>query len=103
MITIIGILVGVAVPSYLAFQQRAKGTAVAANIRAVAPALEAYFVGSKTSIGVSQSALAASYDAVLAPSSFPNLSATSYCVESTVGSETYSRSGPGGSVVLGTC
>jgi prepilin-type N-terminal cleavage/methylation domain-containing protein len=41
-IIILGILLAIAVPSYLSFKDRANKTAAAANIRAVIPDIEAY-------------------------------------------------------------
>jgi type IV pilus assembly protein PilA len=41
-IIILGILLAIAVPSYLSFKDRANKTAAAANIRAVVPDIEAY-------------------------------------------------------------
>jgi type IV pilus assembly protein PilA len=42
-IIIIGILLAVAVPSYLGFRDRANNSAAQANVRAATPAVEAYF------------------------------------------------------------
>ena len=42
-LVIIGILLAIAVPSYLGFKKRAEKTAAQANIRAVLPAVEAYY------------------------------------------------------------
>jgi prepilin-type N-terminal cleavage/methylation domain-containing protein len=41
-IIILGILLAIAVPSYLSFKDRANKTAAAANIRAIVPDIEAY-------------------------------------------------------------
>jgi prepilin-type N-terminal cleavage/methylation domain-containing protein len=41
-IIILGILLAIAIPSYLSFKDRANKTAAAANIRAVVPDIEAY-------------------------------------------------------------
>src|SRR3954469_12309838 len=52
-IIILGILLAIAVPSYLSFKDRANKTAAAANIRAVVPDIEAYaadnYAGAPTS------------------------------------------------------
>jgi type IV pilus assembly protein PilA len=42
-IIIIGILLAIAVPSYLGFRDRANRSAAQANVRAAVPAVEAYF------------------------------------------------------------
>ena len=42
-IVIIGILLAIAVPSYLGFKDRANETAAAANIRSAVPSAEAYY------------------------------------------------------------
>jgi prepilin-type N-terminal cleavage/methylation domain-containing protein len=42
-IIIIGILLAVAVPSYLGFRDRANNSAAQANVRAATPSVEAYF------------------------------------------------------------
>ena len=42
-LAIIGILLAIAVPSYLAFERRASTTAAQANLRSALPAVEAYY------------------------------------------------------------
>src|SRR5687767_3413085 len=42
-IVIIGILLAIAVPSYLGFKDRANQKAASANVRAALPAIEAYY------------------------------------------------------------
>ena len=47
-IVIIGILLAIAVPSYLGFKDRANEKAAAANVRAAIPSAEAYFADNNT-------------------------------------------------------
>src|SRR4051794_11102741 len=54
-IVIIGILLAIAVPSYLGFKDRANDKAAQSNVRAAFPAAEAYFsdVGNYTAMNIS--------------------------------------------------
>ena len=51
-IVIIGILLAIAVPSYLGFRDRAADSAAQANIRAAVPSAEAYFADNGTYTGM---------------------------------------------------
>ena len=48
MIIIIGILLAIAIPSYLSFRDRANESAANANIRAAVPGVEAFFADNST-------------------------------------------------------
>jgi type IV pilus assembly protein PilA len=107
-IIIIGILLAVAVPSYLGFRDRANRNAAAANVRAAIPAAEAYFSDNGSYTGMSVNSLKAidsglSLTAVTVPTS------TTYCLQSdsngdaSGGSETHRVQGPGGDVTAGAC
>ena len=52
MIIIIGILLAIAVPSYLGFKTRANDAAAKANLRAAIPSAEAYFADNATYAGM---------------------------------------------------
>src|SRR4051812_7715142 len=57
-IVIIGILLAIAVPSYLGFRDRAADSAAQANVRAAVPSAEAFFAdnGNYTSMALSDTA-----------------------------------------------
>ena len=62
-IIIIGILLAIAIPSYLSFRDRANDQAARANIRAAVPGVEAYFADTGAYTGITLAGLQASYDA----------------------------------------
>jgi type IV pilus assembly protein PilA len=102
-IVIIGILLAIAVPSYLGFKDRATNAKAQSNIRAAVPSLEAYYSDQTPNsyTGVSVATLAASYDSgidrnltVKAQNGGAN-----FCIsEAGAGSTTYYYYGPGGQV-----
>jgi type IV pilus assembly protein PilA len=61
-IIIIGILLAIAVPSYLAFRGKAQDTAGASDVRAAIPSAEAYFADHNGYTGMSATGLRNSYD-----------------------------------------
>ena len=102
-IIIIGILLAIAVPSYLGFRERASRSAAQANVRAALPAVETYAsdnIGTATDIDANAltsgyvgmtTALMQGIDAGLSPTLTvgPTLATGQYCVSSTVGGFTY--------------
>jgi type IV pilus assembly protein PilA len=80
---IIGILLAVAVPSYLGFKDRAERRAAAANVRAAIPAVEAYYADFNTYAGMTLVALKG-IDQGVALSGDPTIlgGGTGYCIES---------------------
>ena len=55
-IIILGILLAIAVPSYLSFRDRADKTAAKSNIRAVVPGIESFFSDNNTYVGLDNAA-----------------------------------------------
>ena len=51
-LVIIGILLAIAVPSYLGFKDRANNTAASANVRSAIPAVEAFYADNGTYVGM---------------------------------------------------
>ena len=58
-IVIIGILLAIAIPSYLGFRKQAQDTAGEANVREAVPSAESYFASNNTYVGMDQTALKA--------------------------------------------
>jgi type IV pilus assembly protein PilA len=109
-IIILGILLAIAIPSYLSFKDRANQSAAKANVRAAVPAVEAYNAdntGTGASAGYAGMNITAlqNYDSaiVAAKLNIQSASSTSYCIESTVGSATWKKAGPGADIVTGAC
>ena len=103
-IIIIGILLAIAVPSYLGFKDRANKAAAQADVLAAVPAMEAWSAdhGSSGYTGATLTLLK-TYDAGIKNILVKSASATTYCMQSTVGSYTYKKAGPGADIVSGTC
>ena len=118
-VIIIGILLAIAVPSYLGFRDRANDSAAKANVRAAIPAVEAWFSdnnGTSTDPdtdpattgyeGMSISTLRSKYDAGLSNSlslGTNTQTASSYCIQSTVSGKTWKKAGPNADLASGAC
>ena len=61
-IVIIGILLAIAVPSYLGFKDRANQKAASADVRAAVPSAEAYYADHGNYTGMTKANLASTYD-----------------------------------------
>src|SRR5436305_12795613 len=97
-IIIIGILMAIAIPSYLKFKDRANTSAAEANVRAAIPGIEAYAADHNGYAGATSALLQASYDAGIKHIRVKSATATSYCIDSTVGPSTYKKAGPGADI-----
>ena len=102
-IIIIGILLAIAIPSYMKFRDRANKSAAQANVRSSIPAVEAYFADNNTYSGATLAYLQTTYDQGVKNIVIQSATATTYCVESVVGAETFKKSGPGADIVSGAC
>jgi type IV pilus assembly protein PilA len=102
-IVIIGILLAIAVPSYLGFKDRANDSAAQSDLRQAVPSAEAFYSDNTTYTGMNYAALQG-IDSGLAPASIltlvqVNAGGTAYCLEAT--SKTTKKfyfAGPGGTV-----
>jgi type IV pilus assembly protein PilA len=108
-IIIIGILLAVAVPSYLGFRTRANESASKANARAIIPSFEAYYSDNgaynTAAPALTIAHLKAQYDAGIDTTKYTlgALTASTYCVNSTVNGVTFHVNGPGGQPTSGGC
>ena len=104
-IIILGILLGIAIPSYLTFRSRANRSAAQANVRAAVPGMEAFNADHATGYtGVTLTKLQGSYDAGIKNVTIRAATQGGYCLENTVpGTVTYHKSGPAGDIKSGSC
>ena len=104
-IIILGILLGIAIPSYLTFRTRANKSAAQANVRAAVPGMEAFNADHATGyVGVNLAKLQGSYDAGIKNVTIRAATQGGYCVENTSpGTVTYHKSGPSGDIKVGGC
>jgi type IV pilus assembly protein PilA len=102
-IIIIGILLAIAIPSYLKFKDRANNSAAQANVRAAVPGMEAYSADHNGYTSVTSAVLQASYDAGIKHVNVKTASGTTYCIESTVGAASWHKDGPSADITTGLC
>ena len=98
-LVIIGVLLAIAVPSYLGFKDRAERRAAAANVRAAIPTAEAFYADNGNYTGLTIAAMTA-IDQGISLSSVTS-TATTYCLSDTQGTHTQRVAGPGGTVTSG--
>jgi type IV pilus assembly protein PilA len=103
---IIGVLLAIAVPSYLAFKDRAEKRAAQSNVRAAVPSVEVFYsdtaqdvepgiaVGNGSYTGLDTDALIARDAALKLDTAVATLGGTSYCISKQVGSYWASKAGP---------
>ena len=106
---ILGILLTIAVPSYLGFKDRANKAAAQANVRSAIPSVEAFYADNNTygsmdvNAGGTLGSGLLSYDRGIKVSVDKTQGTTSmYCIYSTVGNFEYYKLGPGGTITQDT-
>src|SRR6059058_5137802 len=104
-IIILGILLAIAIPSYLSFKNRANASAAQANVRASIPGIEAYNADHASGYtGATLTKLQLSYDAGIKNIRVVRANNTSYCIQNTTPtSVTYFKGGPSASIAKGVC
>ena len=95
-IVIIGILLAIAVPSYLGFKDRANNRAAQADIRAAIPSVEAYYADNGTYTGVTTTTLKVDrLGSLLGSRGRARWLPTATASAATVGGKSWSVNGPG--------
>jgi type IV pilus assembly protein PilA len=84
-IVIIGILLAIAVPSYLGFKDKANQSAASADVRAAIPSAEAYYSNQGSYQGISTTSLAAIDQGVKVDVVKNEGNSATYCLQKTVG------------------
>jgi type IV pilus assembly protein PilA len=102
-IIIIGILLAIAVPSYMSFRDRANDSAAKANVRAAIPGVEAFFADQNTYAGVTPGYLQTTYDQGIKNITIPTATSSTYCIQSAVGGKTWNKNGPAADLASGAC
>jgi type IV pilus assembly protein PilA len=104
-IIILGVLLAIAIPSYLSFRSRANKSAAQTNVRAAVPGMEAFNADHATGyLGVSLAKLQGSYDAGIKNVTIRAASQGGYCLQNTSPNTViYHRSGPSGDITSGAC
>jgi len=104
-IIIIGILLAIAVPSYLGFKDRANASAAKANVRAAIPSIEAYQADNIVAGGgyslMTLGALTA-YDAGI-KITVVSAGVSTYCVSAQVGNKIAYKHGPQSDITTNAC
>jgi type IV pilus assembly protein PilA len=112
---IIGVLLAIAIPSYLGFQKKAQQTAAMSDVRSAIPDAEAYFSDNNSYTGMTAANLKSTYDSGLlvyaaGPPEVPGIvsaipSATNnqlFCISAQDAGHWAYLKGPGGTVVNAT-
>jgi type IV pilus assembly protein PilA len=93
-IIIIGILLAIAVPSYLGFRDRAANNAAKAHLREALPAAEAYYADNGAYTSMDAAALVAVDSGISPTLDVASADARRYCLTDTVDGKTWSVAGP---------
>jgi prepilin-type N-terminal cleavage/methylation domain-containing protein len=113
-LVIIGILLAIAVPSYLGFKDRANNTASKANVRTAVPAVEAYYadhgdyafdldpLGAAVSPAGTAALVLIDQGVTLTTAKGTNSNA-SYCIDANVGGKIWNKAGPAATIAAGAC
>jgi type IV pilus assembly protein PilA len=101
-IVIIGILMAIAIPSYLGFKDRANQRAASADVREAVPSVEAYYSDTGTYATITLASLQAIDSGMSSAVKVAALSGGGYCLAAKVGGKESYFVGPGGTMVEST-
>jgi type IV pilus assembly protein PilA len=103
-VIIIGILLAIAIPSYLTFKDRANKAAAQANVRSAVPGVEAYAADNGGYTGMTLVALQGIDAGIKNVAVVGTPTATTYCIQNadTTG-YTYSKNGPQADITPTAC
>ncbi|MGN6797077.1 MAG: prepilin-type N-terminal cleavage/methylation domain-containing protein, partial [Gaiellaceae bacterium] len=88
-IVIIGILLAIAVPSYLGFKDRANKRAAQSNLRAAVPTAEAYYSDNGTYAGLNHTTMVAIDSGLEKNVKTAGVTSGGYCLTDSVGGQTW--------------
>src|SRR3954451_10158147 len=101
-IIILGILLLIAVPSYLGFKDRAAKAAASANVRTASTAISAYYQDNGTYATMNTTLLQA-YNRSMPTIVYRSKSATTFCISSQSGNWVAYKAGPSAKITLTAC
>ena len=93
-IIVLGILLAIAVPSYLGFRERAANNASKAHLKTALPAAQAYFSDKGTFVGMNTIFLTSADSRISPTLSVASATKSSFCLTDTVSGRTWSVAGP---------
>ena len=103
-VIIIGILLAIAIPSYLTFKDRANKAAAQANVRSSIPAVEAYAADNGGYTGMTLTALQGIDAGIKNIAVVGTPTATSYCIQNADNTGyTFSKAGPQADITQAAC
>ena len=97
-LVIIGVLLAIAVPSYLGFKERASKRAAESNVRAAIPTAEAFYSDNGTYVGMDFAAMQAIDQGVASGLTVSGQGASAYTLSFTKDNCTATVTGPGGTI-----
>ncbi len=100
---ITGVLIAVAVASFASGRVRANDAAAKSNIGVAVPAFQAYYLDNGTYTRMTVATLQRTYSRGIRNITIVSVSATTYCVRSTVGGRSWYKAGPNGRITTTRC